>query len=417
VGDGGQTSQPPAARAGERGSILLAALVVTMLAATLLIGAAYDATMRLRMRDALQDGAMALVCAQAGLENAQRMASTDTTLTTMDLAPLWISNKPVGQGAVSVVGIDPGDGLMAPLGASLSSSADTVRLTATGNVGPITRTLAAEYVRLPHGAMKQAVYSRTTIDLGGVTVEGRLRANGAVTLISASDVFGDITTLVGQTVTAILDDSNTNIIYTLSTLGMPAVDFTWFRDAGERITLPAGRTITDRYYGPGDCMGATPSPEGIYWIDATGGTLTLQNIAVVGTLAILNASTVYIGSAAGATTNYYHEPADPLRMPALLVQGNLSMYVEGNPYSFTILGTTYNVTCGVNGLIYCTGTFWGPQVNATLPGTYEGAIVANEVHLRGPSTLIRHDSDYNQDPITECTLSGLRLIPGTRREL
>ncbi len=405
-------------RARERGGILLAALVVTMLAATLLIGASYDATMRLRMRDAMQDGAMALVCAQAGLENAQRMASTDTTLTTMDVAPLWISNKTVGQGAVSVVGSDPGDGLMAPLGASLSSSADTVRLTATGNVGPVTRTLAAEYVRLPHGAMRNVVYSRTALDLGGVTVEGRLRANGAVTLISAADIFGDITTLLGQTVSVALDDGNTDIFYVTTTLGMPAVDFTWFRDAGERITLPVTRTISNRYYGPGDCMGATPSPEGIYWIDASGGTVTLQNIAVVGTLAILNASTVYIGSAAGATTSYYHEPADPLRMPALLVQGNLSMYVEGNAYSFTILGTTYNVTCGVKGVIYCTGTFWGPQTNALVPGSYEGAIIANEVHLRGPGrTLIRHDPDYNLDPITEFTLSGLRLVPGTRREL
>jgi Tfp pilus assembly protein PilX len=405
------------ARARERGGILLAALLVTMLAATLLIGAAYDATLRLRMRDKLQDGAMALVCAQAGLENAQRMASTDTTFTMTDSAPLWLSNKAVGRGAASVTAIDPGDGFMAPSGSDLSTSADTVRLTSTGQVGTITRTLMADYVRFPHSALKQAVYSRTLLDLGGVTVEGRLRAHGAVTLISACDVYGDITTLLGQTVTAALDDGDTDIFYVTSTLGMPAVDFVWYRNAGKRITLPPSRKISNKVYGPGLNPTGVASPEGIYWIDATGGTVEFKNVAVIGTLAVINATTVYIQDTGGAPTTYYQEPADPQRMPALLVQGNLSMYIEGSSYSFSVLGTPYTKTCGIQGVIYCTGTFWGPQLNATLPGSYDGTIIANEVHLRGPGTLIRHDENYNLDPVAGLTLSGLRLIPDTRREM
>ena len=418
------TAHRPAAPAGarprarERGGILLAALVVTMLAATLLIGAAYDATMRLRLGDQLQDGAMALVCAQAGLENAQRMASTDTTLTMTDCAPLWISNKTVGHGLVSVTALDPGDGKVPPDGTTGSSTADTVRLSATGQVGALTRTLAAEFVRWPHEAVKQAVHSRTTIDLSGVTVEGRLRANGVVTLISASDIYGDITTLLGKSVTAALDDDDTDLYFVTDTLAMPAVDFGWFRDAGEKITLPpVTRLLSNRVFGPGLNTGGQPSPEGIYWIDATGGNVYLQNVAVIGTLAILNANTVYIGSSLGVPTNYYHEPYDPARMPALVVQGNLSMYIEGNAYSFSVTGTPYSVTCGVTGVIHCTGTFLGPQANASLPGTFEGAIIANEVHLYGPGTLIRHEEAYNLNPIAGLTLSGLRLIPATRREL
>jgi hypothetical protein len=402
------------ARERERGGILLAALVITALAATLLIGAAYDATMRLRMRDKVQDGAMALVCAQAGLENAQRMASTDTTLTMTDLAPLWINNKPVGRGAVSVTALDPGDGMIAPSGASLSSTADTVRLSAAGQV---TRTLTAEYVRLPHGAMKQAVYSRTTIGLDGITVEGRLRAHGAVTLLTTADIYGDITTLTGQTITAALDDGNTDLHYVADTLGMPAVDLDWFHDAGQRITLPMTRTLSNKVYGPSVNPSGPASPDGIYWIDAAGGDVYLQNVAVIGTLAVLNANTVYIGTALGATTNYYHEPADPVRMPALLVEGNLSMYIEGNTFSFTLSGTPYNLPCGIKGVIYCTGVLWGPQVNASHKATFTGSIIAHEVHLRGPATLIRHDEDFNLDPIAGLTLSGLRLVPGTRREM
>ncbi len=404
-------------RPRERGGILLAALVVTMLAATLLIGAAYDAGMRLRLGDQLQDGAMALVCAQAGLENAQRMASTDTTLTMTDCAPLWINNKTVGLGWVSVTALDPGDGKVPPEGATGSSSADTVQLSATGQVGTITRTLAAEYVRWPHEAMKQAVYSRTTIDLSGVTVEGRLRANGAVTLSTTSDIYGDITTLLGKSVTAGLDDDNTDIYFVADTLGLPAVDFDWFHDAGEAITLPVTRLLSNKVYGPGVNPSGTASPDGIYYIDASGGNVYLQNVAVIGTLAVLNANTVFIGSSLGVPTNYYHVPHDPARMPALVVQGDLSMYVEGNTYAFSLGATPYIVTCGVTGAIYCTGTFLGPQVNATLPGAFEGAIMAHQVSLYGAGTLIRHEEAYNLDPIAGLTLSGLRLVPGTRREM
>lgn len=417
------TAHRPAAPAGvhprarERGGILLAALVVTMLAATLLIGAAYDATLRLRLGDQLEDGAMALVCAQAGLENAQRLASTDTTLTMTDCAPLWISNKTVGHGLVSVTALDPGDGTVPPDGATGSSAADTVQLSATGQVGALTRTLAAEYVRWPHEAMKQAVYSRTTIDLSGVTVEGRLRANGAVTLNSTSDIYGDITTLLGKSVTAGLDDDDTDILFVTDTLGMPAVDFDWFHDAGQTITLPVTRLLSNKVYGPGVNPSGTASPDGIYYIDATGGDVYLLNVAVIGTLAVLNANTVHIGSSLGVPTNYYQVPHDRVRMPALVVQGNLSMYVEGNPYAFSVGATPYSVTCGVTGVIYCTGTFMGPQVNATLPGTFEGAIIAHQVRLYGPGALVRHEEAYNLNPIAGLTASGLRLIPATRREL
>jgi hypothetical protein len=238
-----------------------------------------------------------------------------------------------------------------------------------------------------------------------------------VTLISASDIFGDITTLLGDSVTAALDDGDTDLLFVTDTLGMPAVDFDWFQDAGKKITLPHTRLLSNKVYGPGVNPSGPASPEGIYWIDATGGDVYFQNVAVIGTLAVLNANTVYIGSSLGVPTNYYHVPHDPVRMPALVVQGNLSMYVEGNTYAFSVGATPYSVTCGVTGVIYCAGTFLGPQVNATLPGTFEGTIIAHEAHLYGPGTLIRHEEAYNLNPIAGLTASGLRLIPATRREL
>ena len=63
---------------GRRGGILLAALIVTLLATTLVLGAGYEAGVRLEGRARLRQARVALSCAQAGLE-----ASMGATLETM----------------------------------------------------------------------------------------------------------------------------------------------------------------------------------------------------------------------------------------------------------------------------------------------------------------------------------------------
>ncbi len=405
-------------RDGERGSILLAALVVTAVAVTLVIGSAYDATMRLRMRADLQDSAMALVCAQAGLENAQRMASTDTTLTRTDVSLVWLSNKDVGPGRVSVSASDPGDGMIASDGGSFSSSADTVRLSATGVAGDVSRSLMADYVRLPHEALKYVVFANKDLGLDGVKIEGRLRANEDVYVDNhIPEIFGDITSVTGKSIDAVFHDADTDTFYAPTSQWRPVPDFQWFKDAGVQVPLPFTRRVSGMILAPGFSNRSAPSAEGIYWINANYGDMSLTNCALEACLAIVNAGTVYISDGYGGTTLYYHHSPDPGRLPALVVDGKLTMRMDYGEASVNMGAGTVTVASGVHGLVYCTEEFWGPQVNPSDPILFEGAIIGNNVHIIGPGTLIRHDPDLNLNPLVEFALSGLRLVPNSRREL
>jgi hypothetical protein len=391
-------------------------VVVTLLATVLVLGVAHEAALRLEARQRLRFGGSALACGQGGLEAAARKAALSSTWRSDPTT--WLDQRQLGDGRVTVVASDPVDGLVAVDGARGSSSADGVRLTATAIVNGLSRGLRADYLPLPHEALTQAVYGRSHICAIGVAVEGRIRCNGEVLDYGSTAVHGDITTVTGATVSPGFDDADTDILYVASSLAMPAVGFSWFQAAGQRITLPVSRAINNTRITSTFNPYGSASPRGIYWIDAGGGDIYLYQVAIEACLAVLNARTVYIGSADGQTTPYYHRSPDPDRLPALAVQGNLTMRVEGG---LTIvipggsLADTYS--CDLDGVFLCTGTFWGPQLGATTSVTLDGAILGGSVHLRGPGTRIRHDPNLNLNPVVEMTRPGLRLVAGGTQEM
>jgi hypothetical protein len=400
-------------RKSERGGVLLAALIATLLATMLVMGAAYEAGTRLETRIRLRDGALGLVAGQAGLENAARLANASASWRSTLVSSIWIQDKPIGDAMVTVTALDPQDGDIRVRGVSESSSADSVELTATTQVGEILRTLTATYVPLPHPALRNVIFGATYMEFDGVSVEGRLRSNGNVVHVGGASIHGNITTLNGASVSSSLDDSDTDIFRDAATMALPAVDFTWFRDAGEQILLPVNRLISNTIITPSSNPLGTASANGIYWIDAGNGDLYLYNVAVEACIAVLNADDVSIGWS-GTTTRYYHHSPDPDRLPAMLVDGDLRMYIEAGG-SFTIPGGSV-VTSDLEGVFYCTGYFYGPQVDASTPISVDGAIIANEVYLVGPGTTIRHAPHLNRDPLVELTKPGLRLVPGSTRE-
>jgi hypothetical protein len=398
----------------ERGGVLLAALIVTLLATMLVMGAAYEAGVRLETRVSLRDGAQALTCAQAGLEDAAHLASASANWRAGLMTATWILDKAIGESTVTVTARDPLDGAIGVNGATGSSSADSVELTATATTGQIARALTATYLPLPHAGLRNVVFSATLIDLHDVALEGRLRANGAVTQLGGAELHGDITTLTGAAVSSDLDDGDTDVAYAATPLTLPSVDFNWFKLAGKGITLPASRVISNTVISSTLNPFGSPSPRGIYWIDAGGGGVRFNNVAVEACLAILNAGTVSVCDWSGDPTNYYHHSPDPDRLPALLVQGDLTMSVEAGGSFVTPGGSA--ISSGLDGVFLCTGIYRGPQVGATAPITLDGAILANEVHLVGPGTIIRHDANLSLDPLAGLTGPGLRLVPGTTRE-
>ena len=132
---------------------------------------------------------------------------------------------------------------------------------------------------------------------------------------------------------------------------------------------------------------------------------------------MLNAHRVYVCTTLGEPTAYYHHSPDPDRLPALLVQGDLTMRVEGGLSIMLVVGSTPVLyASGLQGVFFCTGGFRGPQIDCATPFTLDGAILGNPVSLVGPGTLMRHDPNLNLNPVVELTRAGLRLVTGTTQE-
>ncbi|MCK4411936.1 MAG: hypothetical protein KAY32_00195 [Candidatus Eisenbacteria sp.] len=400
-----------------RGGILLAALIVTLLATTLVLGASYEVGVRLEARARLRQAMLALSCTQAGLENGARLASVEGALQGQLTSPVWIENKPIGAGLVTVEASDPGDGLLGANGAAGSSTADTVRLTARATVRGVSRGLQADFIPLPHWTLRNVAYSRTTISLMGIALEGRLRANEDVIDGGVLDVHGDITTVAGEQVSASLTDEDTDVFFVADTLGPPEVDFTWFREAGEEISLPSMNLLANVVITAQSNPYGSPSPAGIYWIDAGGEDVYFGNLVIEASLAVIDCDDLFIGGG-GGTTDYYHASPDPARLPAMVVQGNVEMSIEGGKsWPVMIDGETETVSSGLRGVFFCTGNFQGPQMGASQSIRVTGALLAARLDLVGPGTRIRHDPDLNLLPLAEMTRPGLRLLAGTTEEL
>lgn len=402
-------------RPAERGGVLLAVLLVTLLTTMLVMGAVYEAGVRLERRVGLRDGALALAAAQAGLEDAARLATTTTDWRANLMNGLWIEQKPLGDASISVDAEDPLDGEIRRDGALISSSADSVRLTATAALRGIARSRQATYLPFPHEALRYVGFSATTLGLQNVALEGRLRASGAVAHQGGATLHGDVTTLAGQSISADLDDLDTDFHYAANALALPAIDFAWFQAAGERITLPYNRTIANTVITANRNPYGSPSAAGIYWIDAGRTSVYFYNVAVEACLVIRNATTVTIGDWYGGTTYYYHHTPDPDRLPALLVEGHLTMRIEAGGTLGGAGGLVPGIRSDLEGVFACTGTLWGPQDSAVAPIECDGAFLANELHLLGPCTRIRHRPELDLQPLAELTGVGLRLLPGTTR--
>ena len=395
--------------------MLLAALLISLLASALVLALAHATGLGLASRRQARDGALALVCAQAGVEQALELARSDTDWRANLLAPEWLTEAAVGAGRVTVTAGDPGDGLLAANGSTGSSTADTLRLTARAWVRDAERGLRVDCLPLPHTALRAAAFGASYVGLQGVVLEGRVRGNGEIRHVGGATLYGDITTLEGASVSNDLDDDDTYITYVTTSLALPSVDFSWFRAAGEQVSLPWHGTLLNTHLTPEYNPYGSVSAEGIYWIDAHGGDVYLYNVALEACLAVVDASDVVVGDWWGDGTRYYHRSPDPERLPALLVDGDLTMRIEASSeYHVPGIGT---VTSGVEGVFFCTGDFWGPQYGSSEAVNCEGAFLANKLHLTGPGTRIRHAPELNLRPLVELAGNDLRPLPGTRREL
>lgn len=129
------------------------------------------------------------------------------------------------------------------------------------------------------------------------------------------------------------------------------------------------------------------NPDGIYVIDAGGGTVQIRECRVVGTLVVLNSEHVEIRD------QVIWEPARP-NFPALLVEGDIRVrMVDGkldeldeqvnfNPPQTPFLGETDSATddsypSAIAGLVYCTGNLSVDGNNNGYSASFHGGIIVN----------------------------------------
>jgi len=407
----------------ERGSVLVAVLLITLIATTLLIGATYQSATRLRGTGSEASGSLGRMIALAGLEAGAGLALSTTWRATLGTGT-WFTEKPIGTGSVSVAATDPSDGLVAVDGTQGSASCDTVRLTATATHRGVTRSFRGDFVPIVHPAMTAALFSGSTIKLNVVAIEGRVRGNGSLLDQGStrSTIFGDVTTTIGGLVSPWIDDADTDVRYTSAAIALPAVNFAWFRYAGERMIIPPLNTLSNATISDTENPLGQASPDAIYWMDALGGTIIFTNVAIHACVAILNANEVIVHNAVTALlgnpqTPYYHQSPDPDRLPALVVEGKLRMCIEGGrTLTLRDSGGTRTVTSSLNGVFYSTGLFKGPQFDSSGALTLDGAVIAGSVELYGDTLLVRHDPRLNTTPLAELTTTGLRPVAGTTEE-
>ncbi len=372
----------------------------------LVVGAAYEAGMRLKRVSQMGSGTLASICAQAGTENAAWLAPREANWRMATFDPKVLNQKPIGSGVVTVMASDPTDGMLQVSGGTGSSDADTVRFTATADIDGVTRTLVTDFVPLPSKVLEYAVFSNTTVGLQDAYVEGRIRANGDVTDWGGGGVFGDITTVTGSVVSAGLDDDDTDLHMVADSLFMPVVDFNWFTMAGAKLTLPFDRVVDWAVIDASNNPHGSASPRAIYWINASGGNVYFYRCAIRACIVILNANWVYFGGWSNWAAEIILESPDPDRLPALVVDGNLVMQIEAG--SFTLGMQTYE--SHIDGVVYCTGELWGPQYEADDPILVKGALLANEIHVMRAGTAVQHDTNLNINPMVGLTGLGLRPV-------
>ncbi len=112
---------------------------------------------------------------------------------------------------------------------------------------------------------------------------------------------------------------------------------------------------------------------------------------------------------------YYHRSPEPDRLPALVVDGDLTMRIEGGTLTIGTAGGAVNITSGITGAVYCTGIFRGPQQYGEGRIQIDGAILAEEAIIIGSDCLIRHNPRFNTTALVEMARPELRQVSGTVR--
>jgi len=397
-----------------RGIIAFTALVMLSVLVVVALSAMEEMALEARAARNRNDVRQAYLCAYTGIDYCLYLAGQSSTWRTGFGNGDWLSGYDVGSGAVTVSVLDP-DG-----GAISSDPADPVQLTAAATCGLAKRTVEALAQPPPGLALKYVLCSMSSADLqlkAGVRVYGDLRTTGKVLGDSDVSLAGNIYTAPGQYINPFLIDADTRLIETSLTVPAPTVDFAWYNSIAQRLTPPrdgGNYVITDARLTPDYNPFGFTSPQGLYWLDAGGGEVHIENAYVIGTLIIINANKTRVRK------GYYHTTY-ATKYPALLSDSDIEVEVEhnldenGRSVDFNGDGDTNDfLVSRIRGVIYSTKKVKGMQ-RETSPGPFyfSGAVIADQLEISGVGFHVAYDPQLAETPVAGFQAPGLELIAGS----
>jgi hypothetical protein len=396
-------------------------MYVTVLAASVAVGViALSAMLSLRIsRRSMEQGgdfSMARYHAQTAVELGLWTIRNQADWRSTQPNGYWRSNQPIGDGLLSLTGVDPNDGNLA------NSKTDPVVLTGIGVQGDaryqLQVRLAAELK--PLAALKTCLHTggNATVNLGNrITVSGApLSSNATVT---------NLGTISGSVEAAAVVNSGT--ITGSTTVPAPSKrlpDTTVFDYYKNLATPVAAGSFDKQVLGPGfNSRGGGTNPDGVYYIDTGGADLTIQNSRIYGTLVVKTGAGKLILNSAARLKNYRAD------YPVLIVSGNLEIRLDSA--TLGLLESTNNTNFNppgapskegtsdtdtadtypneIEGLVHVTGTLVMGQTSRV-----RGAVIGEStVTIGGTNEIVHNPTLYSSPPVGYTEPPAMKVVSGS----
>lgn len=305
----------------QSGSVYLPVLIASMVAATLAVGGMLAVRTQANSAALRSESSAARMLALSAVEIGRARIAADKDWRDNLSAGTWLDRMPMGNGTISL-------DVTSPAGPLDRNPADPVVFTGTGRVGRAVQVVTATLSPSTNGPLSSltaAIGASGNIDLTNAVVEPAgmtLSANGNVSAFGLDCLIhvdvrakGSINGILftGQRTAEALpleypeSDPLRSYIVEASALSYSSLPLS----GSTRAIFETVLSPTTNPYGP-------VNSRGIYVIDCNGGELVIMDSRIVGTLVVINASSVRVEGSVNWNTA---EPA----LPALLVDAPLTI--------------------------------------------------------------------------------------------
>lgn len=360
-----------------RAGVYVAVLSISMFVLVAGVGALLAAQANLARTVAVDDALDAQVAAASGIELGRLLIQNDPNWRTTFTSGVWRSGLALGEGSVTISGIDPNDGDLD------NRPHDRLVLRATGRKGAAQHAAEVELVAAatPLDALKYGLHTAGQLH---VRSGQRLAVRGAAAstdgaLRNDNVIFGDV---IAASVTA--SGLFSGSLTTSATVEpFPTID-TAELYAALGTAISPGKTMASVSLSPQSNPYGSPDPDGVYVIRQDTD-LTIEGVALSGTLIVISP-----GRKISVKSTVSLDPART-DYPVLVIVGNVEFLSGG------VAVPKAGATLGVRGLVHVRGTVKfsaDPQVTGIMlvesTAATDAVDVSADVSIKYDAALFRN---------------------------